>query len=132
MSGRLEDGVLVFGKDFEPVADVVGVVFPDLRSDAEVGAEECRAEFCDQLLAGIARVAETLAAEITIETCFMPRPVREFVKRGGIVAFLVLERLERRKLDAVGGGRVIGLIAAKVNGRAGGGDKLVSVRETIG
>ena len=40
MGGRLKDGVLVFGKDFEPVADVVGVVFPDLRSDAEVGTQE--------------------------------------------------------------------------------------------
>ena len=69
MCGSLKDGVLVFGQDFEPVADIVGMVFPDFRGDAEVGTQERGAQFCDQLFAGIARVAETLAAEITIETC---------------------------------------------------------------
>ena len=101
MGRSLEDGVCVVLNDVEPVADIVGVVFPDLRGDAEVGTQESGAEFCDQLLAGIACVAETLAAEVTVETCFMACPVRELVKRGGIVAFLVLERLERRKLDVV-------------------------------
>ena len=75
MCGSLKDGVIVLGKDFEPVADVVGMVFPDLRRDAEVGTEERGAKFCDELLAGIARVAETLAAEVTIETCCMASPV---------------------------------------------------------
>lgn len=114
------------------MADIVGVVFPDLRRDAKVGTQERGAQFCDQLLAGIAEIAETLAAEITVETCCMACPMRELVKGCGIVAFLVLERLKRRELYAVGGGRVIGLIAAKMDGRAGGGDKLVSVRETVG
>ena len=63
MCGSLKDGVLVFGKDFEPVADIVGMVFPDLRGNAEVGAQEGGTKFCDQLFAGIARVAETLAAD---------------------------------------------------------------------
>jgi hypothetical protein len=58
--------------------------------------------------------------------------MRELMKGGAIKTFLVLERLERRKLDAIGSGRVIGLIAAKVDGCAGGGDKLVRVRETVG
>ena len=40
MCGRLKDGVRVFGEDFEPVADVVGMIFPDFRRDAEVGAKE--------------------------------------------------------------------------------------------
>ena len=101
MGRSLEDGVFVVPNDFQPVADIVGVVFPDLRGDAEVGTQESGAEFCNQLLAGIACVAETLAAEVTVETCCMACPVREFVKRGGIVAFLVLERLKRRELDVV-------------------------------
>ena len=75
MCGSLKDGVIVFGKDFEPVADIVGMVFPDLRGEAEVGTQERGAQFCDELLAGIARIAETLAAEITVETCFVTSPV---------------------------------------------------------
>ena len=49
----------------------------------------------------------------------------------GVKTFLILERLKRRKLDAVGGGRVIGLVAAQVDSCAGSGDKLVSVRKTV-
>ena len=76
MCRSLKDGVIVFGKNFEPVADVVGMVFPDLWRDAEVGTQERGAQFCDQLFAGIACVAETLAAEVTVETCCMASPVR--------------------------------------------------------
>ena len=75
MCGSLKDGVIVLGKDVEPVADVVGMVFPDLRRDVEVGAKERGAQFCDELLAGIACVAETLAAGVTSETCFGQSPV---------------------------------------------------------
>jgi len=46
MCGSLKDGVIVFGKDVEPVADIVGMVFPDLRGNAEVGAQEGGAKFC--------------------------------------------------------------------------------------
>jgi hypothetical protein len=78
MSGCREDGVIVFGKDFEPVTEVVGMVCPDLRGDAEVGTEESGAKLCDQLFAGIARVAETLPAEIAVETCLVTSPRKPF------------------------------------------------------
>ena len=68
MGRSLENGVLVVLKNFEPMADVVGVVVPDLRGDAEVGTQERGAQFCDQLFAGIAGIAESLAAEVTVET----------------------------------------------------------------
>ena len=55
MGRSLEDGVLVILKDLEPVADIVGMVFPDFPSNAEVGAKEGGAQFCNQLLAGIER-----------------------------------------------------------------------------
>jgi len=44
----LAGDVLVFLKDFCPVADVVGVVFPDLQDSLEVGTEESGAQLCDQ------------------------------------------------------------------------------------
>lgn len=50
MGRSLEDGVLVVLKDFEPVANIVGVVCPNLRGDAEVGTEERGAQFCDLIL----------------------------------------------------------------------------------
>ena len=45
MGSSLKDGVLVFGQDFEPMADVVGMIFPDFRRDAEIGTEEGGTEF---------------------------------------------------------------------------------------
>ena len=55
-------------KDLEPVADIVGMVFPDLQGDAEIGTEECGSKFCNEFFAGIAGVAETLAAKVTVQT----------------------------------------------------------------
>ena len=57
------------------MAEIGGVVLADVGRDAEIGAEKGGTQFRNQLLAGIARVAETLAAEITIETCCMACPV---------------------------------------------------------
>ena len=68
MGRSLENGVRVILKNFEPVADVVGMVCPNLRGDAEVGTQERGAQFSDQLFAGIAGIAESLAAEVTVET----------------------------------------------------------------
>ena len=57
------------------MAEIGGVILADVRSDAEVGAEESGTEFRDEFLAGIAFIAETLAAEVTGKTCFMLGPV---------------------------------------------------------
>ena len=107
--------MLVALKNFEPMADVVGVVFPDLWGDAEVGTQERGAELCDQLLASIAGIAETLTAKVTVETCLVTCVVRELMKGGRIKTFLVLEGLERRKVDLVAGRGIIRLIAAKMD-----------------
>ena len=50
MAGGGEDGPLVVPKHLEPGGDVGGMVVTNLRSEAEVGAEEGGAQFGDQLL----------------------------------------------------------------------------------
>ena len=75
MGGGREDGTFVVLKDFEPVAEIGGVVLADVGSDAEIGAEEGGTQFRNKFLAGIAFIAETLAAEVTGEPCFMTSPV---------------------------------------------------------
>ena len=40
VSGSGEDGAFVVLEDLEPVAEIGGVVFPDVGRDAEIGAEE--------------------------------------------------------------------------------------------
>ena len=75
MGGGGEDGAFVVLEDLEPVAEIGGMVFPDVGCDAEVGAEESGTEFRNQLLAGIAFIAEALAAQVTGKTCVMLGPV---------------------------------------------------------
>ena len=61
-----KDCALVLLQYGQPVPEVGGVVVPDLRRDAEVGAQESGSEFRYQLLAGIAGVTEFLPAEVAV------------------------------------------------------------------
>lgn len=72
-----------------------------VEPQAQIGAQERRAEFGRQLFAGIAFVAETLAPEIAIKARLMTSRVRAFVRQRGIVALRIPEHLEGRHLDVV-------------------------------
>ena len=75
MCGGREDGAFVVLEDLEPVAEIGGVVLADIGRDAEIGTEESGTQFCNELLAGIAFIAEALAAKVTGEPCVMAGPV---------------------------------------------------------
>ena len=112
VSGGSEDRTLVALQNFKPVRDVVRVIFSRLRRDAEVGGQERAAKFGNKLLGGIAFVAPTLASKLAIEPLLVASPVRRLVRQGGVVAFGVLEALERRQLHEVLGDVVVGTTAA--------------------
>lgn len=63
----LEDGAFVFPENGEPMADIGGMVIAVLKVEAEICAKEGCTEFSDKFFAGIACIAETLAAEIPVE-----------------------------------------------------------------
>ena len=84
MGGSGEDRALVLAEDLEPMREVRGVVFARLRRDPEIRAQERGAQLGDELFAGVARVAEALAAEVAVEAAGTLGPVRELVSfRGG-------------------------------------------------
>ena len=132
VGGCAEDGAFVFLQHVEPVPEIGGVVVPDLRRDAEVGAQESGSQLRYQFLAGVTLVAETLRAEIAVKAALVPRPVRQFMQGGGVIALLVPEGLEGRKLDGVTRGRVKGAVAAVVDGGAGVGHEAVGVLDALG
>ena len=76
MSGGREDGACVFLEDREPVAEIGGVVLADVGRDAEISTEESGTEFRDEFLAGIAFIAEALAAQVAVKAVLGFRPVR--------------------------------------------------------
>ena len=82
MSGGREDGAFVVLEDLEPVAEISGVILPDVGRDAEIGAEEGGTQFRNQFLAGIAFIAEALAAKVTGEPCVMAGPVGQLMQGG--------------------------------------------------
>ena len=75
MSGGREDGAFVVLEGLEPVAEIGRVILADVGSNAKIDAEEGGTEFRNKFLAGIAFVAEALAAKVTGEPCFMTSPV---------------------------------------------------------
>src|SRR5689334_21973884 len=61
--GGGEDRSLVLAEDLEPVRQVRGVVLARLRRDAEVRAQEGRAELGDELFAGVTVSPKRLLAK---------------------------------------------------------------------
>ena len=82
------------------------MVVADFQRDVEVGAQESGSEFRYQLLAGVAFIPEFLAPEVAGKALFVPSPVGQLVQRGRVIALLVLEGLEGRKLDNIADGRI--------------------------
>ena len=130
--GCAENRAFVFLQHLEPVPEIGGVVVPDFRRDAEVGAQESGSQLRNKFLAGVAVVTKTLRAEIAFKAAFVFRPVGQLMQGGGVIALLVLEGLEGRKLDRVTGGRIKCPVAAVVNGGGGVGHEAVGVLDPLG
>ncbi len=107
-----EDRPLVPAQELEPVSQVGGVILARLGRDAEIRAQEGSAQLGDEFLAGVARVAEALPAEVAVEAARMLGPVRQLVRLGGGIALGVTERLGRGQLDEVRTGSVVGQVPA--------------------
>lgn len=61
-----EDGALVVPQHFKPGADRGAVIIPHFGRDGEIRRQERRAQFGDQLFAGVAFITPTLAAEVAL------------------------------------------------------------------
>src|SRR4051812_932856 len=77
MGCRREDGALVVSEDRQPAGEVRRVVVAHLGGDAEIGAEERRAELRHQFLRRIPFIAPALAPELPVEARRMASRVRE-------------------------------------------------------
>jgi len=73
----LKNRSLVIGEDFQPRADIAGMVLSwvEFRGDAEVGAKEAAAEFGDQFFSRALGSFFGVAAEVSIEALRGRRPM---------------------------------------------------------
>jgi hypothetical protein len=83
------------------------LILAHLRRQFEVGAEESGTQLGDKLLHGIALLAKALAAEVAVESGFMPRQVRQFMGECRAITLGVLERLEREAAACVAAVRAV-------------------------
>jgi hypothetical protein len=93
--------------------------------------QESGSQLRDKFLAGITGVSEFLPAKVAVKPALVLSPVRQLVQGGGVIALLVLEGLERRKLDGVARGRIKGAVSAVVDGRGGVGHEAVGVLDAL-
>ena len=88
----------------QPVPEAIGMVLdPHFRCDAHPDTQESGSDVRHEFLAGIAVIAETRCAEVPIQPVLRLRPVCELMQCGRVIALLVLESFERRKLHPVAG-----------------------------
>jgi len=82
------------------------------------------AELGDEFFGGVGVVAES-AGEVAVEAAGVAGPVDGFVGAGGVVVGGGVELGEGREVDRVGGGPVVGAVAALDDGRCDGGEVLL-------
>lgn len=78
MRGRGEDRPLVVGEHLQPRLKIGGVIRARFQfgRDAEIGAKETTAEFCNQFFAGALAAVLAVADEIAADAMCWRRPVR--------------------------------------------------------
>ena len=101
VSGGRHDRPLVALQHLDPARQIGGVILPGLQTQAEIGGEKGAPQLGDQLLPGVALVAEPLTAEISIKARGVTGGVHRFMAPRRVVALRVVEGLQRRELDAV-------------------------------
>jgi hypothetical protein len=107
------------------------MVFPDFGRDAKFRAKESGSQFGNQFLASITGIAETLRAEIPVQTALGLRPVGQLVQCGRVITLLVPESLEGRKLHHVPRGCIERAITAVPDGGVGAGNEGVRVCDAL-
>lgn len=81
---RGEDRAAVCLEHVQPVSDVGGVVLTRLKRQIQIGTEERRAEFSNELFDRVAFGPEALGAEVARQARFVCGPVRRLVREGGV------------------------------------------------
>ena len=89
-----EQGALVGSKDAQPVREVGGVIGPRFIRDAQIRAEEGRAQLGDKLLGGVGGFVKP-ALQVAVEAVRRSGPVDALMRAGDVITIGGLERIER-------------------------------------
>src|SRR5207248_7346147 len=118
---------IISSQHFQPSCDIGRVVFAGLKSEFQVGAQEGCPEFGNQFLDSVTFAPEAMPAEVTVEPRLAACPVGAFMGEGRVITVGVLETLEWRHLNHIGGNSTTRTISAVSDGRSRGFYELVVV-----
>ena len=111
---------VVSSQHFQPGCDIGCVIFARFKSNLQVGTEESGPEFGNQFLDSVTFAPEAMPAEVTVEPGLAACPVGAFMGKRRVITVRVLEALEWRHLDRIGGDAVKRVISAVSDGCAQG------------
>src|SRR5437588_8207591 len=120
---------IVSSQYFQPGCDIARMIFARFQGKLQVGAQKRSPEFGNQFLDSVTFAAEAMPAEVTVEPGLAARPMSALMCKGRVVAVRVLETLEWRHLDHIGGNAVKCTISAVSDGCAQGCEELFRVLE---
>jgi hypothetical protein len=118
---------VVSSQHFQPGCDIGCVIFARFQSKLQVGTEERGPEFGNQFLDSVTFASEAMPAEVTVEPGLAARPVSAFMGKRRVITVCVLETLEWRHLDRIGGDAVKRTISAVSDGCSQGCEVLFCV-----
>ena len=118
---------VVSSQHFQPGCDIGCVIFTRFQSKLQVGAQESCPEFGNQFLDSVTFAPEAMPAEVTVKPGLAACPVGAFMGKRRVITVSVLETLEWRHLDHIGGDTVERSISAVSDGCSQGREELLRV-----
>lgn len=103
VSGSGEHCSVISSQHFQPRCDVGRMMFARSQGKLQIGAQERSPEFGNQFLDRVTFAPEAMPAEVAVEPGLAACPMSALVGKGRVVTICVLETLEWRHLDRIGG-----------------------------
>src|SRR5450755_3341280 len=118
---------VVSSQHFQPGCDIGRVIFAGLQSKFQIGAQESGPQFGNQFLDSVTFAPEAMPAKVTVEPGLAACPMGTFMGKRRVITVSVLETLEWRHLDRIGGDTIERSISAVSDGCSQGREKLLRV-----
>ena len=103
---------VVSSQHFQPGCDIGCVILARFQSEFQIGAQESGSEFGNQFLDSVTFAPEAMPAEVTVEPGLAACPMGAFMGERRVITVRVLETLEWRHLDRIGGDAVKRTVSA--------------------
>src|ERR1035441_5463087 len=118
---------VVSSQHFQPGCNIGRVILAGFQSKLQIGAQEGGPEFGNQFLDSVTFAPKAMPAEVTVKLGLAACPVGAFMSKRRVITVSVLETLEWRHLDRIGGDAVKRTISAVSDGCSQGCEELLHV-----